>query len=374
MKKKLAMLVAGTLAASMLLSGCSSNDASNDYVTVGGYKGIEVDDVKEPAEVTDDDVNNYIEAVRNQYATSEQITDRGVIAGDTVNIDFVGKMNGEAFDGGSSEGYDLKIGSGSFIDGFEDSFIDGFEDSIIGHTPGETFDWNGKFPDDYSNNPDLAGKDVTFTITVNYINGETQLPELNDEFVQEVSEKSKTVKEYKKEIKKQLTESNTTDYDTQLQDEAWNAVLEKAEVKKYPDGDVEDIENQIKEQYQNAADSYGLAFEDFLAQYYSMSEDDFNKQVKDAAKETVKQRLVAQAIADKEKLTPSKKELNKEYKKLAEQYGYEDVDALKEIASEDTLKNIVITNKVKDFLAENCIQVKSDKKSDSSSSSDSSSK
>ena len=106
MKKKLAMLVAGTLAASMLLSGCSSNDASNDYVTVGGYKGIEVDDVEEPAEVTDDDVNNYIEAVRNQYATSEQITDRGVIAGDTVNIDFVGKMNGEAFDGGSSEGYD----------------------------------------------------------------------------------------------------------------------------------------------------------------------------------------------------------------------------------------------------------------------------
>ena len=166
MKKKLAMLVAGTLAASMLLSGCSSNDASNDYVTVGGYKGIEVDDVEEPAEVTDDDVNNYIEAVRNQYATSEQITDRGVIAGDTVNIDFVGKIDGEAFDKGSAEGYDLQIGSGSFIDGFEDS--------IIGHTPGETFDWNGKFPDDYSNNPDLAGKDVTFTITVNYINGETQ--------------------------------------------------------------------------------------------------------------------------------------------------------------------------------------------------------
>ena len=319
MKKKLAMLVAGTLAASMLLSGCSSNDASNDYVTVGGYKGIEVDDVEEPAEVTDDDVNNYIEAVRNQYATSEQITDRGVIAGDTVNIEV-----------------------------------------------------NVTFPEKYQA-ADLAGKPAMFKVKIHEVKCK-ELPELNDEFVQEVSEKSKTVKEYKKEIKKQLTESSTTDYDTQLQDEAWNAVLEKAEVKKYPDGDVEDIENQIKEQYQNAADSYGLAFEDFLAQYYSMSEDDFNKQVKDAAKETVKQRLVAQAIADKEKLTPSKKELNKEYKKLAEQYGYEDVDALKEIASEDTLKNIVITNKVKDFLAENCIQVKSDKKSDSSSSSDSSSK
>lgn len=365
MKKKLAMLIAGTLAASMIMTGCSSNDASNDYVTVGGYKGVEVDDVEEPAEVTDDDVDNYIKAVRNQYATSEQITDRGVIAGDTVNIDFVGKMDGEAFDGGSAEGYDLTIGSGSFIEGFEDS--------IIGHTPGETFDWNGKFPDDYSNNPDLAGKDVTFTITVNYINGETILPDLDDDFVKQVSDKSKTVAEYKKEIKKQLEESNTTDYDSQLQDEAWNAVLEKAEVKKYPDGDVEDIENQIKEQYQNAADSYGLAFEDFLAQYYSMTEDDFNKQVTDAAKETVKQRLVAKAIADKEKLTPSKKELNKEYEKLAEQYGYKDVDALKEIADDDTLENIVITNKVKEYLADNCIQVKSDKKSDSSSSSSSSS-
>ena len=364
MKKKLAMLIAGTLAASMIMTGCSSNDASNDYVTVGGYKGVEVDDVEEPAEVTDDDVDNYIKAVRNQYATSEQITDRGVIAGDTVNIDFVGKMDGEAFDGGSAEGYDLTIGSGSFIEGFEDS--------IIGHTPGETFDWNGKFPDEYSNNPDLAGKDVTFTITVNYINGETILPDLDDDFVKQVSDKSKTVDEYKKEIKKQLEESNTTDYDSQLQDEAWNAVLEKAEVKKYPDGDVENIENQIKEQYQNAADSYGLAFEDFLAQYYSLTEDDFNKQVTDAAKETVKQRLVAKAIADKEKLTPSKKELNKEYKKLAEQYGYKDVDALKEIADDDTLENIVITNKVKEYLADNCIQVKSDKKSDSSSSSSSS--
>ena len=364
MKKKLAMLIAGTLAASMIMTGCSSNDASNDYVTVGGYKGVEVDDVEEPAEVTDDDVDNYIKAVRNQYATSEQITDRGVIAGDTVNIDFVGKMDGEAFDGGSAEGYDLTIGSGSFIEGFEDS--------IIGHTPGETFDWNGKFPDDYSNNPDLAGKDVTFTITVNYINGETILPDLDDDFVKQVSDKSKTVDEYKKEIKKQLEESNTTDYDSQLQDEAWNAVLEKAEVKKYPDGDVENIENQIKEQYQNAADSYGLAFEDFLAQYYSLTEDDFNKQVTDAAKETVKQRLVAKAIADKEKLTPSKKELNKEYEKLAEQYGYKDVDALKEIADDDTLENIVITNKVKEYLADNCIQVKSDKKSDSSSSSSSS--
>lgn len=354
MKKRCAVIAAGMLAASMLMTGCSSNDASNEYVTVGGYKGIEVDDVEEPEEITDDDVDEYINTIRSQYATSEQITDRGVVEGDTVNIDFVGKMDGEAFDGGSSEGYDLTIGS--------DSFIDGFEDSIIGHTAGETFDWNGKFPDDYSST-DFAGKDVTFTITVNYINGESILPELNDDFVKEVSSESETVDEYKEEIKKQLEETNTTDYDSQLQEEAWEAVLEKAEVKKYPDGDVEDLEEQIKEQYQSAAESYGLEFADFLAQYYSMTEDDFNEQVTEAAQTSVKQRLVAKAIADKEGLTPSDDELEKEYEKLAEEYGYEDVDALKEIASDETLENIVITNIVKEYLAENCIQVKSDSSS-----------
>ena len=360
MKKKIAALAAGICAASLIFTGCSS-EISNDYVTITKYKNVEVDKV-DTTEVTDDDVESQINSILQANATTTEVTDRAAQEGDTVTIDYVGKKDGVAFDGGTATGAQLTLGSGSYIDGFEDG--------VVGHKIGDTFDLDLTFPENYGQS-DLAGQAVVFTVTLQGIS-ESNVPELNDEFVQEVSEKSKTVKEYKKEIKDQLTESNTTDYDTQLQDEAWNAVLDKAEVKKYPDGDVEDIENQIKEQYQNAADSYGMEFADFLAQYYSMTEDDFNDQVTDAAKETVKQRLVAQAIADKEKLTPSKKELNKEYKKLAEQYGYADVDALKEIASEDTLKNIVITNKVKEFLADNCIQVKSDKSSDSSS--DSSSK
>lgn len=354
MKKKLAVLVAGSLAASMLLAGCSSNNASNDYVTVGGYKEVEIEDIEEP-EVTDEDVEQYIQSVRSQYATQPEIKDRGVIAGDTANIDFVGKIDGEEFDGGSYDGYDLQIGSGSFIDGFEDS--------IVGHKPGETFDWEGKFPDDYHNS-DYAGKDVTFTITVNYIAGESVLPELNDEFVKKVSEESETVDEYKEEIKKQLTDSQTTDYDSQLQDAAWEAVLEKCEVKKYPEGSVEKYEDQIKAQYEQAAEAYDMELEDFLTQYYSMELDDFNKQVTAAAEETVRQQLVVEAIADKEKLTPNDQELEEEFEKLAESYGYEDVDALKEAADEDTLKLIVLTNRVKEFLGEHAIQVKSSKTSE----------
>lgn len=351
MKRKATILITGVLAGVMLMTGCSSsNNASNEYVSVGGYKEIEVADIQEPGEVTDEDVDNYIEGIRNQNATTEEITDREVQSGDVVNIDYIGKMDGEEFDGGSSAGYSLEIGSGSFIPGFEDS--------IIGHMPGETFDWDGSFPDPYTGNPDFSGKPVTFTITVNYINGETIVPELTDEFVQSVSDESKTVKEYRAEIKKMLSENSTTDYDMQLQEAAWQAVLEKAEIKGYPDGEVEQLKSQLVEQYKTAAKDAGMEVEDFLQQFYGMSEEDFNKQAEEAAKESIKQRIIADAIAEQEKLIPKDDELEKEYEALAKEYGYADVDALKEAADEETLKDIVISNRVKKFLAEHAIQVK----------------
>lgn len=351
MKNKAAILLSGVLAVSMFLVGCSSNNASNEYVSIGGYKGIEVADIEEPEEVDGEKVDEYIKAVLSQYSTPEEIKDGEVKSGDTVNIDFVGKMDGEAFDGGSSEGFNLEIGSGSFIPGFEDS--------IIGHKPGETFDWNGNFPDPYTGNPDLSGKDVTFTITVNFICGETITPELTDEFVQTVSEKSKTVEEYKKEIEKQLTETGTTDFDLQLQDAAWQAVLEKAEIKGYPDGELEKVKKELTDPYREAAETEELEFEDFLQQYYGVDEKEFEKQAEDAAKDSIEQKLVAQVIAEQEKLIPTDAELEKEYETLAEDYGYEDVESMKEAAGdEEILKEIIILNRVKEFLAEHAIQVK----------------
>ena len=160
MKKKTALLLAGVLACSAAPRGVFREQASNEYVTVGGYKGIEVDKVSDKQEVDDEDIDNYIGSVQQQNLT--EVTDRPVQEGDIANIDFVGKMDGQEFDGGSGQGYDLTIGSGQFIDGFEDS--------IIGHNTGDTFDWNGSFPDPYSANPDFSGKPVTFTITVNSIN------------------------------------------------------------------------------------------------------------------------------------------------------------------------------------------------------------
>lgn len=347
MKKKAAILLAGILACSAAVAGCSGNQASNKYVTVGGYKGIEVDKVEDKQKVDDEDVENYITSVRNQNA--EAVTDRPVKSGDIVNIDFTGKMNGEEFDGGSAQGYDLTIGSGQFIDGFEDS--------IIGHNTGETFDWNGNFPDPYSANPDFSGKPVTFTITINSI---SQLPELTDDFVKKVSKKSKTVDEYKKEVKKTLEDSADENYTYNLESEAWDAVMDKVEVEKYPEKEVSDLKDSMIQTYKDMADSYGMSYEDLIKTQWNMETADFEKQAEKSAKEAVKQKYAARAIADEEGLTPSDKEYEKEFKKMAKEYGFEDVDAMKKAASEEDLKDMVLQNVVKEWLADHCVQVVSD--------------
>lgn len=347
MKKRLVAVVAGICLMAGLLSGCSSNKASNDYVSVEGYKGIEIEKVDVETEVSDEDVESYIDSVLEQNATDKEITDRAAQLGDTADINYVGKIDGVEFEGGSGENYPLELGSGSFIDGFEDS--------IVGHNVGETFDWNGKFPDDYQST-DLAGKDVVFTITVNALT-EPELPELTDDFVQTVSEESETVDEYKAEVRKTLEDTAQENYDSALNSAVWEAVLEIAEVKEYPQDEVDKIENIFLEQYQEMAAYYDMDYEEFVEMYTEMSVDEFEAEAKEAAKDNVKQVLVATVIAEKEGLVPTDEEYEKELEKMAEEYGYEDVDGLKEAADEETLKQLVLQPIVQKWLAENCVQV-----------------
>ena len=349
MKRKLAVVLAGVMALTMGLTGCGSkNDASNEYVTLVGYKGIEIPAVEDAAEITDNDVQNYINSVINQNTVEETITDRPVQLGDKTTIDYVGVIDGVAFEGGSAEDYPLVIGSGSFIPGFEDS--------IIGHNIGETFDWNGAFPEDYGKT-ELAGKDVVFTITVNAITA-YNMPEYNDEFVQTVSTESTTVEEYEKEVRAMLEENATTDYDYALQDAVWTAVVEKAEIVKYPEGEVEELTEALIEQYKTMAEYYGMDYETFITDQMGYSVEDFEEQAKVAAENSVKMQLVAKAIAEAEKLVPTEEEYQAEYDEFCETYGYADKEALIEAAgSEEDLQAIVLENIVIEWLAENCVQV-----------------
>ena len=348
MKKKLAVLAAGICALSLFLTGCSG-EISNDYVTITKYKGVEIDKVDADT-VSDNDVEAQINSVLQSKSTTTEVTDRAAQTGDTVTIDYEGKKDGEAFKGGTATDAQLTLGSGQFIDGF-----------VVGHNIGDTFDLNLTFPENYGNE-DLAGQAVVFTVTLKGIS-QTDVPELTDEFVQSVSDTSKTVEEYKKEIKKSLKKTSKENRQNTIKENAWKAVLENTTVNKYPKKDLKNMISSIKTQYKNMASYYNVDFADFLKQYMNMDEETFNSKAIQAAKDQVKANLAADLIIEKAKIDVSDKTLEKKYKEYAKAYGYEDVDALKK-ALEDAgnLENLEKTARldiVEDWVADNCKQVKS---------------
>ena len=351
-KRMVVLLLTGAMTVSMLLSGCAaSKGLETDELMISQYKGVEVDEVEKPEEITDEDVENAVTANLQANAEVKDVTDRPVQEGDTATIDFVGKMDGVEFEGGSGTDYPLTIGSGQFIEGFEDS--------VIGHNIGDTYDWEGSFPEDYQNT-DVAGKPVTFTITVKSVT-EQVLPELNDEFVKKVSKESKTVKEYKKEVKKSLEKDAKAMYEDSLSQEVWQTVLDNTEVTKYPKKEIEKISGDLIDQYKSAAEFYGSDYETFIQDQMNTTVEDFEKQVDEAAKSSVKQTMVTEAIAEKEKIKLDDKTYKSESKQLAKDYGYADVDELKKAVPEEDLKDIILNNMVKEWLTDNCVQVKSEK-------------
>lgn len=335
---------------SISLVGCgSSNTLSNEYIKVTDYKTIEIDKVKE-TKVTDEMVDQQIDGLLEQYGKKVDIKDRPVESGDIAIIDYKGYLDGEAFDGGSEEGKELVIGS--------KSFIEGFEDGIIGHNIGDNFDLNLTFPEDY--NGDLAGKDVVFNVTVKNIQ-QSQKAELNDDFVKELSEDSKTVEEYRKEVKKGLEEQYKTQTKSIILEEGWKVLVEKAEIVKKPTKEIDDVIKEMSDYYKSMAQSYGMEFPDFLTNYMGMTEEEFEKESKKAAEDSVKQKMIIKLLAEKENLTPSKEEYKKKFKELAKEQGSDDVDAFVEQYGEETLKDYVLQDIVSDWLVDNCKQVEKKK-------------
>ncbi len=349
MKKKITVILAGTTALTLFLAGCqTSKGLETDDVTITQYKEVEVDEVEKASEVSGEDVDNYIDSVLQSKAEVKEIKGRTVKKGDTANIDFVGKRDGEAFEGGSAKGFDLEIGSGSFIDGFEDS--------IVGHKAGETFDWNGKFPEDYGN-AELAGKDVVFTITVNAIT-EKQIPKLDEKFVKTVSKKSKTVEEYKKEVKALLEKDAETAYDYSLETAAWEKVMDNATVEKYPEKELKEMKKTWIEQYKTAAQYYGVDYETLIQEQTGMTVEEFEKQVDVAVKDVMKEKIVADAIAKKENIKLDEKTYASEVESIAKDNGYDSAESLKKAVKEDDLKDEALKNVVKSWIADKCIQIK----------------
>ena len=312
-------------------------------VELGDYKGVEVQEID--GEVSDKEIGQYIDSIREKQAEVQTLTDQDSVLekGDTANIDFVGKKDGEPFAGGSAEGYDLVIGSGSFIPGFEEQ--------MEGMKVEEVRNVELNFPEDYYVS-DLAGQPVVFEVTLHSIKRKI-LPELNDEFVKDVSN-FETVDAYKEDIKKMLTEEKAAEIKNRYKAEVAVKVTEQT--------DVVAPESQIKAEAENfmndirfQMNQQGINLEDYV-KLTNGNMEDIEKECNARAESFVKQQIVFEAIAEAEGLDVSDEELEAEYNKMADMYK-QPVETIKEVFSMrgqvGLIKRNLLLEKVSDFLIEN---------------------
>lgn len=344
----------------------------SDYVTLGDYKGLTVEAAA--VNVTDDDVKNEI-ASNYLSSITESVTDRAVKDGDIVNIDYKGTYadTGEAFDGGTAQGQDLTIGSGQFIDGFEDG--------LIGAKIGDTVKLDLTFPDDYQST-DLAGKAVVFEVTVNSIS--TAATEVTDDNVSSLGidgvDTAKALTEY---VRKDLESSAQDEYDSTVQDGVIEQVVANA---KFADEFPEALVNRYVQMYNNSLDYYASMYsqytgttmtgDDYLTSYLtSKGEDtsDLEAYKKNAATDQIKATLAAYAVAEAEGIKVTDDEINEELSNAASSGGYSDNESYEDYYMEQvgmSVKELVTESltdeKAMDFLSENAVVV--EPKADSSAS------
>lgn len=310
-------------------------------VTLGKYKGVKVD--KADLDVTDAEVDAEINAEREKNSRTVEVTDRTVREGDIATIDFEGFVDGKAFEGGKGEDYPLTIGS--------HAFIPGFEEALIGAQIGAQADVNVTFPEDYQA-AELAGKAAVFQCTVKKLQ-ERQLPDLDDDFVSEVSEESDTVEEYREEIKKKISERKTTAAKNRKEDAAIDAVIEDAKMD-IPDAMLETQQRQMLQEYAQRLQSQGISMEQYM-KFTGTTSQMLLEQMKPQALKRIQSRLVLEAVAAAENLAASEEEYEEEIKTMGEAYQMEP-DKVKELLGENGRKQVMedlAVRKAVDFVVEN---------------------
>lgn len=371
MKKKL--LVAGICVAMALsMIGCSSDkDKSSKNVASAGeietnesgdlmagttatkvelceYKGMKVG--KSTEDVAQEDIDTAIDNILSGFATSEKVEEGAVKDGDNVNIDYVGTIDGQEFDGGKASGYDLAIGS--------DTFISGFEEGLIGVNVGDTVTLDLQFPDTYDKTTtingesvSLAGKPVTFEVKVNYITVTTN-PELTDEFVEENGQEygeSKTVEELNAYVKDQIILSNKLKT-------LWPDVLSKSEVT-IDASEKQEKYSDLYQYYENIVTSnYGKDLETYISDYGSTM-DEFQQSLQDEAEYQIKCQAVSNAIARAEDITITEDEYQAKATEDMAYYGYQDLESYQKDYPKQEIIDSLIYYKVLEFVGENSVAV-----------------
>lgn len=293
-------------------------------VTLGEYKGVEVP--KTEVEVTDEEVDAEVKKEQEKNSRTVTVEDRGAENGDITTIDFEGFVDGVAFEGGKGTDYPLTLGSGSFIPGFEDQ--------LVGAKTGDHVEVNVTFPEEYQA-AELAGKAAVFQCDVKKVEVK-ELPELDDDFAQDVSEFD-TLAEYKEDVKKKLAEKKEADALRAKEDAAVDKIIENAEME-IPEPMIQTQVRQMMDDFARRMQSQGLSMEQYF-QFTGMTVEKMQEEMKPQALKRIQTRLVLEKVAEAENIQPTEEEVNEEITKMAEMYKME-ADKLKELISDRELEQM----------------------------------
>lgn len=306
-------------------------------IEITSYKGLEAEKVIRA--VTDEDVDREVNMARERNSRMIEITDRAAAMDDTANIDYLGKADGVAFEGGEGKGHDLKLGSGQFIPGFEEQ--------IVGHNIGETFDINVKFPEEY-HAEELKGKDAVFTVTLNSLKIK-ELPELDDEFAKDVSEFD-TLAEYKADVKAKIEKRYNDAAEGALGEQLYDALIANVNAD-IPEVMFTQETDSMVNDYAYRMQSQGIDM-DMYFKYTGTTMDDLKAQMKPQAERQVKVRLALEKIVELENIVPTDDEIAEEYKSIADAYKME-VAKVEEVLEKDAVKKDLAMRKASEFIKEN---------------------
>lgn len=282
-------------------------------VTLGQYKGLEVE--KEKIEVTEEEIESELKSIQQKNARLVEITDRAAEDGDVAKISYLGTVDGVAFEGGQSDNHDLTLGS--------HAFIEGFEEQIVGHNVGDKFDVNVTFPDAY-HAPELSGKDAVFAVELKGLS-KRELPELNDEFAEDVSEFS-TLDEYKTSIQDKLTKEKEERAKQIQSDKLLDAAIANCTMD-VPQVMYDNKINQMMREFEENVSRQGLTL-DIYCKYMGTTKEDLKENFRETSEKSVRARLMLEKVAKEEGLAISEEDLKQEIGRFGESYG---IDAEKMI-------------------------------------------
>lgn len=330
------------------VSGGGSS-AENEYVRIGRFEGVEVPKVEDVPEITDYAVDNNINMILKGFSERTEVT-RPAEEGDAVTVDYTVSVNGEDFPEGGATGYQLIIG--------DNSLFSGFDKTMIGHSAGDSWDVEHTYSETYSVAP-LAGQTARFHVTLNKVE-EVRTPVLSDDFVQKVSVQSKTVDEYRNEVREVLEENNRDYVRRQIRADVWQSILDTAEVLNYPEDQLQEEIDSFYEYYQKGADLYEMEFEEFLNEL-KISPEHFEEEASSAAESNVRENLVAQLIADTIGMDLSEEVLSAKKEAMAEQLGFDSTEELiHDAPNEAYIDRMAVRELVMDWTADHATQVESE--------------